>query len=299
MHAKIEIIDPTYAKQLLERGITNRPISETTVLRYAKDMKEGRWESNGQGIVLTDSGALLDGQHRMHAIVRSNVPVGMLVVRGVDEATFVTMDSGRARQLRDVLAIDGYKNATQLSAVARIAFNYVSGSGLRESPTKSTLRTFVVGHPYLDEISRHVFANSGKGPVRRLNTMLAASLFLANSRHRFDPEIHEFHDGLVSGQGLFKGDARFALREWIINHDRRLGGLPQDIIFSAVVKAWNAFSRGTAVSVIRPVPAPTRENLPIVGFERGAFPLVKDQPQAPKPALIYGKNTADLAGRKA
>lgn len=294
MQAKIEIIDPAYAKQLLEQGITNRPISETAVLRYAKDMAEGKWESNGQGIVLTAAGMLLDGQHRMHAVIRANVPIGMLVVRGVEESAFVTLDSGRARQLRDVLAIDGFQNATQLAATARVAYNYIVGNGLRESPTKPTLHSFVAEHPYLNDLCRHVFGNSGKGPVRRLNTMLAAVLFLANSRKRYEPEAVEFQQGLADGQGLFKGDARLALREWIINHERGVGSVSQDTIFSAVAKGWNAYVKGQAMQIVRPIPNSNRDTLLIAGFERHMFPLVKDEPQKPRIVEPFGKNTAHL-----
>lgn len=296
MQAKVEIIDPAYAKQLLEQGVSNRPISETAVLRYARDMKEGRWENNGQTIVLTAAGHLLDGQHRMHAIIRANMAVGMLVVRGVDEATFVTMDSGRARQLKDVLAIQGFKSATQLAAIARMAFNYIATTNLRSSPTKPTLSAFVGSNSYLSEIATHILANSGKGPVRKLGTPLSAVLFLANSRRRYDPEVFEFHDALVSGQGLFRGDPRFALREWIINHASNTGSLSQDIIFSACAKAWNAHVKGDAMKIVRPVMGANRETLPIMGFERSAFPNVRDEPRpVPKP-ILYGKNTAHLQG---
>jgi hypothetical protein len=34
-------------------------------------MKAGLWNNNGQGIVLTPEGKLLDGQHRMAAVILS------------------------------------------------------------------------------------------------------------------------------------------------------------------------------------------------------------------------------------
>lgn len=298
MQAKIEIIDPAYAKQLLATGISNRPISEAAVLRYAKDMAEEKWQSNGQGVVLTDAGVLLDGQHRMHAVVRAGCPVSMLVVRGVDQDSFVTIDSGRARMLSDVLAIDGYHNTNQLAASARLAYNYIVGTNLRQSPTKPSLRQFVMDCPYLPEIGKTIYANPGKGPIRRLSTAMAGVLFLGNSRRRYDPEIAEFHDAVVSGQGLFKGDPRLALREWIINHDNKaVSRIDSDMIFSGIAKAWNAFATGDAMQIIRPVVGATRATLPIRGFERAVFRTVQDVPQAPQYVQPRGKNTQDLAHR--
>ena len=297
MQAKIEIITPSYAKQLLAQGIKNRPISEAAVLRYARDMAEGRWQSNGQGIVLTEAGMLLDGQHRMHAVIRADVPVGMLVVRGVQQETFVTIDSGRARKLQDVLSIDGYRNANQLAASARQAYNYIVGSHLRQSPTKSSLRDFVADYPYLSEIGNHIFQRSGKGPIRRLSTSMASVMFIANSRHRYDPEVMEFHDAVVSGQDLSRGDPRFALREWIINHSTKGSHvLPQNILFSAVGRAWNAYAEGRALITIRPESDPSRASMPLIGFERAFFQKVEDVPQAPAFVQPKGRNTRALLG---
>lgn len=298
MQAKIEMISPSYARQLLEQGISNRPISETAVLRYARDMADGKWQSNGQGIVLTESGMMLDGQHRMHAVIRADVTVGMLVVRGISQEHFSTLDSGRSRTLADVLSVDGFKNSNQLAVVARMAYNYTVGNHLRDAPTKATLRDFVADHPYLAEMANYAISNSGKGPIRRLNTSLGAVLFLANSKHRFDPEVMEFQGGIASGSGLFAGDSRLSIREWMLNHaSKGTTMVTADVIFSAVAKAWNAFSMGDATRLIRPVPNANRDTLRINGFERAFFNKVRDMPQVRVRAMAPGKNTQDLAGR--
>lgn len=121
MKAAVEIITPHIAKEMLERMETNRPLSDTTAKRYARDMADGRWNNNGQGIVLSEDGTLLDGQHRLRAVLISQATLAMLVVRGVDKRTFITMDSGKTRTLSDVLAIQGYKYTVQTAASAGAA----------------------------------------------------------------------------------------------------------------------------------------------------------------------------------
>lgn len=80
MQAKVEIITPGFAKQLLELNPTNRPLSDHTVQRYARDMRGGRWQPNGQGIILTADGKLLDGQHRLAAIISSGETIGVIIL---------------------------------------------------------------------------------------------------------------------------------------------------------------------------------------------------------------------------
>ena len=59
----IRTITPQEAKEILEGQIKNRKLSQQTILRYAKQMKAGRWKLNGETITF-GGGMLIDGQHR-------------------------------------------------------------------------------------------------------------------------------------------------------------------------------------------------------------------------------------------
>ena len=54
--AKVKIITPGYAKELLEKtqaaGILNRKASSRTVDIYANEMKRGNWKLNSESIKL-------------------------------------------------------------------------------------------------------------------------------------------------------------------------------------------------------------------------------------------------------
>lgn len=268
MRAEVEIIDPAYAKQLLEQNPLNRTLSEATVRRYSSDMKNGRWVNNGQGIILTADGTLLDGQHRLAAVVASQVTCAMMVVRGAPKDAFVTLDSGKARNLSDVLSIEGFNNTHVLAAMARLAFGYVSGLKIDTTSTKSTLQEFIHAHPYAIDAASLVGQKSRKFP----KASLAAVLFLANEERQFDKEVAQFIDGFFSGEGLFKGDARLTLREWLTNEVR----ISTARAFSGIARAWNAFSEGRELLVLRPMDNPFQQTLAITGFKREMYPDVPD-----------------------
>jgi hypothetical protein len=79
---KVEIITPESAAGYLAKNDRNRRQKETTLDAYARDMLAGKWRLTHQGIAFDDKGNLIDGQHRLGAVLRAKVPVEMLVMRG-------------------------------------------------------------------------------------------------------------------------------------------------------------------------------------------------------------------------
>ena len=79
-------ITPNVAAKLLENNPSNRPVSRTKVAEYIRQLLNGEWQTTHQGILLGKGDILLDGQHRLLAIVECGVAVKCLVSRD-DERT--------------------------------------------------------------------------------------------------------------------------------------------------------------------------------------------------------------------
>lgn len=136
----------TLAKEWLDhRNSRNRPIGKTDVKKYAAAMCGGEWELNGEPIVLDDKQKLVNGQHRLSAVILAaesdpDIEVPMLVVAGVKSRAFDTFDQGRPRTLADVLAVNQEENAVTLAAALRLLWlrtnnAKVSGGGALRSAT--------------------------------------------------------------------------------------------------------------------------------------------------------------------
>lgn len=118
MRSSIQIITPAKAQAMLAATTSkNRSLSKGIVSAYADDMSNGRWQENGESIILDDNGNVLDGQHRLSAIVISGVSQTMTVVSGVSPQCFKTIDTGRKRTNSDLLTIVGMKDARLLAAI--------------------------------------------------------------------------------------------------------------------------------------------------------------------------------------
>jgi hypothetical protein len=77
----VEMITPETAKLYLENNQDNRPVRLAVVEKYAADILAGRWQLTHQGILLDARGYLIDGQHRLLAVLKANKPILVLVTR--------------------------------------------------------------------------------------------------------------------------------------------------------------------------------------------------------------------------
>lgn len=105
MSATFEVVTPEWARSLLANRPRNRVIVKESVEAFVRDMHQGRWMTTHQGLALDSEGLLMDGQHRLSAIVKSNKSQVLLVVRGVSRLAMSGIDVGRKRDAADILGL--------------------------------------------------------------------------------------------------------------------------------------------------------------------------------------------------
>jgi len=107
LHTSIVNVTPATARAWLKKNTLNRNLRDDTVSKYARDMKEGNWETTHQGIGFYDDGTLADGQHRLHAVVRADVPVKFVVTHGIPRHAGQVIDQNAPRMTHDAIRIGG------------------------------------------------------------------------------------------------------------------------------------------------------------------------------------------------
>lgn len=93
------IVTPQMAREWLERNTFNRPVTPGHVATMVRDILAGRWVLTHQGISFAKSGRLMDGQHRLLAVLRAAektpaVHIPLAVSFGLEEAVFKQIDTG-------------------------------------------------------------------------------------------------------------------------------------------------------------------------------------------------------------
>jgi hypothetical protein len=88
----IESIGPERAEAYLARNRGNRNIVQSHVAALARDIANGHWMFNAQPICFSRSGRLLNGQHRLSAVLEAGLPIEVMVMHGLPEEAFQTYD---------------------------------------------------------------------------------------------------------------------------------------------------------------------------------------------------------------
>jgi hypothetical protein len=73
-------VTPELAARWLKNNFRNRSVREDVVSAYARDMANGRWVYTHQGIAFNDRDELIDGQHRLHAVILSGLAAVRMMV---------------------------------------------------------------------------------------------------------------------------------------------------------------------------------------------------------------------------
>jgi len=120
MKAIIIIITPEQAKKWLEKnnggGKGNRKVSQRQLTFLTESILRGQWVLNGETIKIGKDGSVIDGQHRLMAIVKSGMSVASLVVFDCDLESYNTIDKGRARTAGETFRNLDVKNWNSIAA---------------------------------------------------------------------------------------------------------------------------------------------------------------------------------------
>ncbi|MEV5140331.1 hypothetical protein AB0K71_06020 [Streptomyces syringium] len=248
------LVTPEMAKELLKRNTHNRNLRERAVADYARDMAAGKWLMNGEAIKFAADGTLLDGQHRLHAVVAAGVPVMMLVVTGLDASTQETMDAGRRRNAADAFSLRGEVNATVLASTLKRVWMWEQGDfkfAQNRIPTVAECAALLVERP---EIRRSVeIAVRIHGLFRYIpHSSLGTSHHLLSRIN--GPEAVWFFARLGDGAELPAGHPVLALRQRVMSEraDRRT--IPDYRYMAYIIRAWNACRDGRDLGRIQQAP---------------------------------------------
>jgi hypothetical protein len=86
----VDVINPEEAQAYLTNNAMHRKIKQKKVDAYKNEMQDGKWRLNGKALIFDSNGRLLNGQHRLSAVVQSGVPLTTVVIRGVDPSVLET-----------------------------------------------------------------------------------------------------------------------------------------------------------------------------------------------------------------
>lgn len=126
--SRIVTITPSIAEHMLTHCNTlNRKLNKRWVLFLADAIKKGEWQLNGEAIIFSKDLRLIDGQHRLEAIVAAGKEIESYVTTNIPDEHFVSIDTGHTRSGSHVLGIGGkVKHSFDVSATLNKLNRYYS-----------------------------------------------------------------------------------------------------------------------------------------------------------------------------
>jgi len=246
-------ITPKMAEEMLKLNTCNRPVNQRTVDYYVKQIKEGKWRLNGECISFSNTNVLIDGQHRLLAIIKSGIAIQSDVRYGLEDDVFPTVNTGRIRQSSDACAIADIENYTHISAMVNFIINFTSGHidqasrGYSHGSDKITNETVVEfskkNNKSLEE--SRVYGYSTKLNDGTLKAKLLASLHYIFKRLKgAEDDANEFFGRVGDGVGLTKDSPIYVLRKLLQadNKNTKHKMNPNHRI-ALICKAWNIYRK--------------------------------------------------------
>lgn len=252
--AKVHNVTPALAEKWLGLNLNNRSPRPSLVDKYARDMENGAWMMTGEPVKFDTDGRLIDGQHRLFAIVQSKCTVPLLVLTNVAPEAQLVMDTGAGRTASDALAFSGHHYTALTAAAARLAINYdagnmadARGSALR-AVSHSEIVAYVEANPLLVEMS-HQTSKSW----RRIPCPGSVIVFTSYQCWQIDPEATlAFFDDLADYRADGPGDPRYALLRRFQTAIETRERMSQTQRADAIFRAWNAHRLGRRLTKIAP-----------------------------------------------
>lgn len=261
MNFVTENITPIKAQEYLKTSLGNRPISKPTVQSYADTMKKGGWMMNGVAIIFDVEGHLIDGHHRMHAVILAGIPVKMEVCRGVPSEAFTTYDCGRRRNLGQLLAMQKVKNYNLVASIVSVNYTLVrTGKIWSNNNTDNGKKTRTNEENYeLFQRDPQGFINAGEDAMSVINKvrgMLSGSwigglIYYLTHTGGYEKEyVIHFFENVCSYDD---GDIQPAnvLRKRILDNKIRNVSLLTSQLFAFIVISWNAYVQNRTLSFLR------------------------------------------------
>ncbi|WP_414167166.1 hypothetical protein ACMATS_06030 [Streptoverticillium reticulum] len=251
VRAVVMTVTVEMAESWLENNTHNRHMRPRHVDALVRDILADSWQLNGEAIKIASNGQVLDGQHRLAAVVQSGKSITTLVVTGLPPDTQGSMDSGVKRTTGDVFELDGIPNSTLVAAIVTKKWKWDRGDyrfHSSERPTKPESRRILKEFPGILESAHEV---SSLRPATK--GMLQPSI--AGLAHYLFTDIDAgdavwFFGRLNDGAELKSDHPILTLRDRLFSEAEKLGSSPSHQNMELLIRGWNAFREGRPLGKI-------------------------------------------------
>lgn len=257
------LVDGKRAEEILTRNVepskgvegTNRRSSSKLIDRHAAAMDSNKWIITHQGLAIAASGKLIDGGHRLKAIIAAaaenpDLAVPMLLTINLPDEAMDVVDLGKRRTLGDTLNRLGFTDTNVLGAATRLVWAYDNhnrkekhnGLWWHHAPDRGEVVALIQGRADLFVTA----AARTAGHSLMVRSALTAGIVLItrdNNAERLEP----FLEQLIDAVGLQRGEPVHSLRR-LLENERTRGITVEHLAY--LILTYNDFVQGRTRQVL-------------------------------------------------
>ena len=256
------MISPKYAEELLKLNTNNRKIRQSKVDSLAESMKKGEWELSNDAITISEGNVLLNGQHRLLAVVKSGVPCNFILYTGAPDSSFGIMDTPSLRRVSDVISRMG--GASSIAADVTVSKFLCLSADLENAwetvhrfhhtPPATRKECIETYERHAEDIHKWIRISEGmknKGmQLITLTTVASFGLFLEKKMLHSEDKIKAFFKELLEDGKTQHGTILFA-RKKLMRHKMKTEVLAKYDDVRLMIRAWNDYVLGRETSYIK------------------------------------------------
>jgi hypothetical protein len=259
MKTEVLTVTPAIAQSMLVHNTRNRPVNVNSLAMFEAMLKRGELQLTHQGVAISESGILLDGQHRLLAICNTGISAKIMVTTGLPDSVFAVLDTGAKRKASDILSMDGAKNGNAMATAIKLYILYTqipnfvwTGQAAALLSTTTLIdQEFNADKEAWGSVASVAATYALKAVV--LPGPMACLLYLAFRHSQYSMRFLEgFVSQLKVGDNLAVGNPLLAYRNRQIGQFRPS---PQARL-ADYIKLFNAYATGQQLKIFRSQPFP-------------------------------------------
>jgi len=254
---RIQTITPAIARKWLDKNRdNNRNVVQSRVKQYAADMIAGRWELSDQAISFDEDDELVNGQHRLEAIILANKPIVSLVMFNLPTKAMLVLDSGKKRNTDEAFQVAGRDYPRQCGSTVRRVF-----MGMRtyagRAFTDQEVDEFMAKH--VDAVQfAHRILQKGKFASASIRAVIVRAYLKQKSVVR----LEKFGEVLTTGMMVPGDEAAIHLRNFVMEIASSKDGKGRKHLYAMTQAAVGAFLKEEKIKKLIPA---AEELFPIAG----------------------------------
>jgi len=241
-------ITPDIAQDMLRyNGAGNRPIRTSHVADLARAIKQGEWRITNNAIAFDVEGQVIDGQHRLLAVVRCQISIMSQVTFGLPRGTFMVIDRGKARDAGDIAGLLGMRYYKNVGTAIKLLYQFERGTIGKSNagPSNTEVVLLLVANRDIEF----------SAPVGRSVSFLLSCGIATFCHYIFAKKSKEdadnFFESLRTGDKSSAYDPVWVLRERLLREKANRAKLPRHEIVAWVIVAWNHYRADRQIKCLR------------------------------------------------